>query len=203
MTTPPSEPLRIAALDALSKRVNKALADARKEAEPGFAVLRATGVKQLEVTLPSGDVVGTISIKAGKDTVTDDEDALLAWVAANKPEEIEHAVSPSALTRPDVIAYVRKLHPDLVGRKIRPAYKAKLLASLDEDGQLANETTGELVQVRKVVKGKPTGEFALTFETAKKGKPNGRDQIANAWQSGAMSITDLIRPAIEAGEQSE
>jgi hypothetical protein len=203
MSTPPSEPLRIAALDALSKRVNKALADARKEAEQGFAVLRATGVKQLEVTLPSGDVVGTISIKAGKDSVTDDEDALLAWVEANKPEEIEFAVSPSALTRPDVVAYVRKLHPDLVGKKIRPAYKAKLLASLDEDGQLANETTGELVQVRKVAKGQPTGEFALTFETAKKGKPNGRDQIANAWQSGDMSITDLIRPAIEAGEQGE
>jgi hypothetical protein len=202
MTTPPEVRLRIAALDALSKRVNKALADARKEAEPSFAADRAAGVKQLEVTLPSGDVVGLISIKAGKDSITDDEEALLAWVEANKPEEIEHSVSPSALTRPDVVAYVRKLHPNLVGKKIRPAYKAKLLASLDEDGQLANETTGELVQVRKVVKGKPTGEFALTFESAKKGKPNGRDQIANAWQTGELSITDLIRPALEAGEQA-
>lgn len=202
MTTPPNMPLRVAALDALSKRVNKALADARQEAEQGFAALRVAGVTQLEVALPSGDVVGKISIKAGQDTVIDDEDALLAWVEANKPEEIEHSVSPSALTRPDVVAYVRKLHPDLVGKKIRPAYRAKLLASLDEDGQLANETTGELVQVRKVVKGKPTGAFALTFETAKKGKPNGRDQIAAAWQSGQLSITDLIRPAIEAGEQA-
>lgn len=202
MTTPPSLPLRVAALDELSKRVNKALANARREAEPGFAAMRVAGVKQLEVALPSGEVVGTISIKAGLDTVTDDEDALLAWVAANKPEEIEHAVSPSALTRPDVIAYIRKLHPDLVGKKIRPAYKAKLLASLDEDGQLANETTGELVQVRKVTKGQPTGAFMLTFESAKKGKPGGRDQIGNAWTSGQMSIADLIQPAIEAGEQA-
>ncbi|MEU6709913.1 hypothetical protein ABZ897_00425 [Nonomuraea sp. NPDC046802] len=202
MTTPPDESLRIAALDALSRRVNNALADARKEAEPGLAALRVKGVKQLEVALPSGDVVGTISIKAGRDTVTDDEDALLAWVEANKPEEIEHAVSPNALDLPDVVAYIRKLHPGMVGKRVRPAYRAKLLASLDEDGQLANETTGELVQVRKVVKGKPTGEFALTFETAKKGRPNGRDQIANAWQSGDLSITDLIRPALEAGEQS-
>lgn len=202
MTPPPDVPLRIAALDALSKRVNKALADARQEAEPEFAQLRVAGFPQIEVKLPSGDVVGKISIKAGKDTVTDDEDALLAWVEANKPEEIEHAVSPSALNRPDVIAYVRKLHPDLVGKRIRPAYKAKLLASLDEDGQLVNETTGELVQVRKVVKGKPTGEFALTFEAAKNGRRNGRDQIAAAWQSGTLPITDLIRPAIEAGEQS-
>jgi hypothetical protein len=203
MTTPPNMPLRVAALDALSKRVNKALADARQEAEPGFAALRVTGVKQLEVALPSGHVVGTISIKAGQHSVTTDEDALLAWVEANKPEEIEHAVSPSALSRPDVIAYVRKLHPELVGKKIRPAYKAKLLAELDDDGQLANETTGELVQVRTVTKGQPSGAFALTFETAKKGKPNGRDQIAAAWQSGELSITDLIRPAIEAADPGE
>lgn len=199
--TPPSVPLRVAALDALSKRVNKALADARAEAEPGFAALRASGVTQLEVALPSGDVVGKISIKAGQESVSIDEDALLAWVEANKPEEIEHSVSPSALTRPDVVAYVRKLHPDLVGKKIRPAYRTKVLAELDEDGQLANETTGELVQIRKVTRGKPTGAFALTFETAKKGKPGGRDQIANAWQTGEMSIADLIHPAIEAGEQ--
>lgn len=200
MTTPREIPLRVAALDALSKRVNRALADARQEAEPGFAALRAAGVTQIEVALPSGDVVGKISIKASQDVVRDDEDALLAWVLANKPEEIEHAVSPSALTRPDVVAYVRKLHPDLVGKKIRPAYKAKLLAELDDEGQLVSETTGEVVKVRKVIKGQPTGAFALTFETAKRGKPNGRDQIADAWQTGAVSITDLIRPAIEAGD---
>lgn len=201
MTPPPDAPLRIAALDALSKRVNKALADARAEAEPEFAKLRKAGFPQVEVKLPSGDVVGKISIKAGQDTVTTDEDALLAWVEANKPEEIELAVSPSALTRPDVIAYVRKLHPELVGKKIRPAYRAKVLTELDEDGQLANETTGELVQISKVSKGEPTGAFALTFEPAKKGKPNGRDRIAAAWQSTELVITDLIRPAIEAGEQ--
>jgi len=200
--TPPNPQLRIAALDALSKRVNKVLAEARQEAEPGFATLRASGVKQLEVALPSGEVVGTISIKAGQETVTIDEDKLLAWVESNKPDEIDYAVSPSALTRPDVVAYVRKLYPDLVGKKIKPAYRAKLLDSLDDDGQLVNETTGEVVQVRTVTRGKPTGAFALTFETAKKGKPNGRDQIANAWQSGDLSLTDLIRPAIEAGEQS-
>lgn len=202
MTTPREVGLRIAALDALSKRVNKALADARTAAEPMFAAARAAGSKQLDVELPSGESVATISIKKGEETVTTDEQALLAWVLANKPEEIEHAVSSSALSRPDVVAYVRKLHPELVGKKIRPAYKAKLLAELDDDGQLANETTGELVQVRTVTKGQPTGAFALTFETAKKGKPNGRDQIAAAWQSGELSITDLIRPAIEAGEQS-
>lgn len=202
MTTPREVSLRIAALDALSKRVNKALAEARSEAEPMFAAARAGGVTQIEVALPSGDPVGKISIKAGQDVVRDDEDALLAWVLANAPEEVEHAVSPSALTRPDVVAYVRKLYPDLVGKKIRPAYRAKLLGELDDEGQLVSETTGEVVKVREVVKGEPTGAFALTFETAKKGKPTGRDQIAAAWQSGELSITDLIRPAIEAGEQS-
>lgn len=200
MTTPREIALRVAALDALSKRVNKALAYARGEAEPLFAAVRAGGATQIEVTLPSGNPVGKISIKAGQETVRTDEAALLAWVMANQPEEIEAAVSPTALSRPDVIAYVRKLHPDLVEKKVRPAYRAKLLAGVNGDGELVSETTGEVVKVTETVKAAPTGAFALTFETAKKGKPNGRDQIANAWQSGELSVTDLIRPALEAGE---
>ncbi|MEV4181677.1 hypothetical protein AB0J28_09540 [Streptosporangium canum] len=201
MSTPREIALRVAALDALSKRVNKALADARGEAEPLFAAVRAGGATQIEVTLPSGDPVGKISIKAGQETVRTDEAALLAWVLANAPEEIEATVSPSALSRPDVIAYVRKLHPDLIGQKVRPAYRAKLLGEVNDAGELVSETTGEVVKVTETIKADPTGAFALTFETAKKGKPNGRDQIANAWQSGEMSITDLIRPALEAGAE--
>jgi hypothetical protein len=200
MTTPREAGFRVAVLDALSRRVDKALAAARAEAEPLFAAAREGGATQLEVALPSGDPVGKISIKAGKDTVTVDDDALLAWVKANRPEEIEDTISPAALSRPDVVAYVRKLHPELVARRVRPATRAKLLADLTDSGELVNETTGEAVKVRDVVKGKPNGAFALTFETAKGGKQSGRDQIAAAWQSGELSITDLITPAIEAGE---
>lgn len=200
MSTPREIALRVAALDALSKRVSKVLAEARAEAEPLFAALRSSGATQIEVTLPSGTPVGKISLKAGQETVRTDEAALLAWVLANAPEEIEATVSPSALSRPDVIAYVRKLHPDLIGQKIRPAYRAKLLSGVNDVGELVSETTGEVVKVSETVKSGPTGAFALTFETAKKGKPGGRDQVANAWQSGELSITDLIRPALEAGE---
>lgn len=200
MSMPPEIPLRIAALDALAKRVNKVLADTRGEAEPLFAAARKTGTMQVEVVLPSGDAVGKISIKAGQETLRVNDDALLAWVLANKPEETEVSVSAAALSRPDVVAYVRKLHPSLVGHKVRPAYRAKLLAELTADGELISETTGEVVKVAETIKADPTGAFALTFETAKKGKANGRDQIAAAWQSGELSITDLLRPALEAGE---
>lgn len=199
--TPREAAFRVAVLDALSKRVNKALADARNDAEPLFAAVRAEGHPQIEVALPAGAVVGKVSIKAGREVVVVDDDALLAWVEANKPDELETSVSPAALTRPDVVAYVRKLHPDLVGRKVRPAYRAKLLAEVTADGELVSETTGEVVKVVETVKGAPTGEFALSFETAKKGRLNGRDQIAAAWQSGDLSITDLIHPAIGAGDQ--
>ncbi|MFF4417010.1 hypothetical protein ACFYY8_31200 [Streptosporangium sp. NPDC001559] len=200
MATPREAAFKVAVLDALSKRVNKALVDARGEAEPLFADARKAGSTQIEVALPAGAAVGKVSIKAGQETTRVDEDALLAWVLANKPEEIEPAISPAALSRPDVVAYIRKLHPDLVGQRVRPAYRTKLLAEAGEAGELVNETTGEVVKVSETVKGEPTGSFALTFEAAKKGKPNGRDQIAAAWQSGEISITDLIRPALEAGE---
>jgi hypothetical protein len=202
MSTPREAAFKVAVLDALAKRVNKALADARSEAEPLFAAAREMGAMQIEVKLPSGAQVGKVSIKAGEETITVDEDALLKWVEANCPEEIEHTVSATALQRPDVVAYVRKLYPDLVAPRIRPAYRAKLLAELDDDGHLVSETTGEVVKVREVVRRPPTGAFALSFERAAKGKLNGRDQIAAAWQSSEVSIVDLIRPAIEAGEQS-
>ncbi len=200
MPTPREAALKAAVLDTLAKRVSAALAEARRDAEPLFAAVRKEGHPQVEITLPSGEVVGKVSIKAGRETLVVDENALLAWVKANNPEELESTVSPAALTRPDVIAYVRKLHPDLVSHKVRPAYRAKLVGGLNADGELVSETTGEVTKVAKTVKAAPTGEFAMTFEKAKNGRPGGRDQIANAWNSGDLAITDLLRPALEAGE---
>ena len=198
--TPREAAFRVAVLDALSKRVNKALADARHDAEPVFAKHKMEGNPQVEVALPSGAMVGKVSIKAGREVVVVDDDALLAWVKANKPDELETTVSPAALSRPDVVAYVRKLHPDLVGHKVRPAYRAKLLADVTADGELVSETTGEVTKVVETVTSPPTGEFALSFETEKRGKPAGRDRIAEAWASGELSIADVLRPALEAGE---
>jgi|GEM_PF-5501828 len=200
--TPRDAAFKVAVLDALSKRVNKALADARSDAEQQFAVAREMGVTQLEVALPSGEPVGKVSIKAGEESIVVDDGALLKWVEANRPEEIEPTVSTSALSKPDVVAYVRKLHPELVSSRVRPATRAALLALLTDDGELVSETTGEVVKVREVVKRPASGAFMLTFEKAAKGKPPGRERIAASWQSGEVSITDLIRPAIEAGEQA-
>lgn len=200
MLTPREAAFQVAVLDALDRRVSKALANARKDAEPVFAAVKAQGHPQVDIALPSGAVVGKVSIKAGRETVVVDDAALLAWVKANNPDELEATVSPAALSRPDVVAYVRKLHPDLVAHKVRPAYRAKLLGQLTADGEIASETTGEITKIAETVKGDPTGEFALSFETAKKGKPNGRDQIAAAWNSGELSIADLLRPALKAGE---
>lgn len=199
MSTPREAAFQVAVLDALAKRVSKALADARSAAEPVFAAVRKEGHPQVEIALPSGAVVGKVSIKAGRETVVVDDDALLAWVKVNNPDELEASVSPAALSRPDVVAYVRKLHPELVGHKVRPAYRAKLLDQMTPSGELVSETTGEITKIAETVKGDPTGEFALSFETAKKGRLNGRDQIAAAWNSGELSIADLLRPAIEGG----
>lgn len=190
---------KIALLDVLSRRVKAALAEERRRGEPLFAEARRTGSKQLEVALPSGEAVGSISIKAGKDTTRVDDAALMEWVRKNAPDEIEPVVSNSALARPDVVAYVRRFHPDLVADKVRPSYRAKLLGQLNADGKLVDEETGEVTKIAEVVRGAPTGEFMLTFDPAKGGRPNGRDRVAQAWADGEISLPEVLLPQIEAG----
>jgi hypothetical protein len=201
MTTPREAAFRVAVLDVLAKRVYAALAEARKEAEPVFAAARVEGNKQIEVALPSGAQVGTVSIKAGDDTVSVDEAVALLWVLDHAPGEIEHVISPSALDQPDVVAYIRRFYPELADKKIRPAYRTKLLGQLNDDGELVSEATGEVVKLAETATSAPSGAFVLTFEKAKNGKPSGRDRVIEAWQSGELSVTDLLRPALEAGEQ--
>jgi hypothetical protein len=201
MTTPRDAAFRVAVLDVLAKRVYAALAEARKEAEPVFAAARIEGNKQIEVALPSGAQVGTVSIKAGDDTVTVNEADVLTWVLDHAPGEIEHVITPSALDQPDVVAYIRRFYPELAAKKVRTAYRTKLLGQLDDDGEFVDDATGEVVKLADAVKSDPSGAFVLTFEKAKNGKPSGRDRIAEAWQSGELSLVDLLLPAIEAGEQ--
>lgn len=200
MPTPSEAAFEVAVLDALSKRVNKALADARADSGPLFAAARAAGVKQIEVALPSGEVVGTVSINGAEDAVKVHDQALLNWAIGHAPTEVETVVSPHALSRPDVVAYVRRFYPDLTVKQVREPYRSKLLAQLNNDGELLAEDTGEVVKVAEVTKGEPSGAFRLTFERAKNGKPAGRDRIAEAWASGELSLADVLRPAIEAGD---
>ncbi|MFB4280796.1 hypothetical protein ACBJ59_36290 [Nonomuraea sp. MTCD27] len=201
MTTPRDAAFRVAVLDVLAKRVSAALTEARKEAEPVFAAARVEGNKQIEVALPSGTQVGTVSIKASDDTVNVNEADVLAWVLDNAPGEVEPVISSSALDQPDVVAYIRRFYPELASKRVRPAYRSKLLGQLNDDGELVDEATGEVVKLADTVKSGPSGAFVLTFEKAKNGKPAGRDRIAEAWQSGEVDIRDLILPALEAGEQ--
>ena len=199
MTTPREAGFRVAVLDALSKRVNAALANARKEAEPVFAQHRLAGNPQVEVALPSGGQVATVSIKPGGGSVKFDETALMEYVVDHAPTEIETVFNPAALERPDVAAYVRRFHPELVTKQVREAYRTKLLGELNDDGEIVVAATGEVVKLAERTTAEPTGAFVLNFERAKKGKAAGRDQIAAAWSSGELSIGDLVLPAIEAG----
>lgn len=200
MTTPRDAAFKVAVLDALAKRVASALTAARKEAEPLFAAARIEGTKQLEVALPSGVQVGTVSIKAGEDTTKVNEAAVLAWALDHAPTEVESVVSPAALDRPDVVAYVRRFYPELSAKRVRAAYLTKLLTQLNPDGELVDEGTGEVTKLAETVRTEPSGAFVLTFEKAKNGQSGGRDRIAEAWQSEELSLVDLLRPAIEAGE---
>lgn len=198
MATPREAAFRVAVLDALHRRVKKALDQARAEAAPVFAEFRRQGSTQVEVALPSGERVGTVSIKAGGETLVVDEEALLKWVLNTRPDEVEVSVSSAALSRPDVVAYVRKFHPHLVEQKVRPSYRTVLLEQLTEDGELIDHATGEVAKVAERRRRDPDGSFQLTFASAGNGRPNGRDRIAEAWQSGELSIADVLLPALEA-----
>lgn len=186
MTSPRDAAFNVAILDALHKLIGAELASVRKTAEPVFIDAAAEGTESLTVTLPDGTKVGKVTIKAGQDVVRVDETALLDWVRDHAATEIERVIQPSALTKPDVAAYIRRFHPDAVVERIRPAYREKLTGQINGDGELIHEPTGEIAEVAEVVKVAPTGAFILTFERAKGDKPAGRDAIAAAWRAGQL-----------------
>lgn len=192
-----------AILDALHKKIGAELAKLRTAAGPVFA-LAATkdGTQSLAVKLPDGTTVAKVHIGQGSDAIRWDEDALLDYAREHVSSEVETVVSPSALTRPDVVAYVRRFHPDLMQPRVRPAWRAKAEGELTDDGELV-DVNGELHQVAEKVKGVPDGSFRLDFAKATKSAANGRDLIAAAWRAGELGDVLALEsaPSVEAGEE--
>jgi hypothetical protein len=79
----------------------------------------AAGVRTLDVEGDDGTKLATVSKTKGRTTATVDESALLAWVKANRPDQIREVVAP---------AYIESL---------------KKLAV--EHGAAVDETTGEVI----------------------------------------------------------
>lgn len=126
--------LRAAVLKTLADEVDNRLAEAKEAAKAAFAEAGAT---QAVPQLPDGTKVATASLAGGdsRSASVTDENALLAWVAANHPGEIVTA--------------------------IRDTYKKKLLDAAKAAGKPIDPVTGEVVP--GITVGKSTPYVSLRF----------------------------------------
>ncbi|GGK62146.1 hypothetical protein Sme01_04120 [Sphaerisporangium melleum] len=191
--------LKVAAARALSDIVAEGYERIRKEAEPVFAELRKdSGTKSLDVEMPDGTVLGPLSILAGPATRKYRMSTLAAIVANDDPDELVEELRPEALTDPDLIEFVRDHMPHLLYRKIRDAHLKSLFKKTDSNGYL-KDAAGTRIQVADVTRQEPTGEFRY------KPDEGARAVVWKAWEAGELQplIGDLLKPAIEAGEQHD
>lgn len=189
---------RIAALRFIGDEVRQAATATRSQAEVAFAAAhREIGMKSVDVTLDDGTPLGSIAIKAGKATVKVYEPTLFKLVETTAPGEIVEELTAEASADPELLAWVQDNRPDLLQRKVRDSYRAKVLKSVDAKGRALDRSTGELVKVLESSTGPRTGEFAYTPCAG------AAEAVIQAWRNGELAdvLDEVLRPAIEAGEQ--
>lgn len=162
--------LEEAALKALADTVMERLKVVKAEMQEA---LTSGGVGRVDALLPDGTKVATISRTDPKPAATiTDSDAFLTWVRANSP----HNVTTRLIT------------------EVRPAYTTALLAEMTAAGtaEVSDKETG-------VVEAVPGVEVRATRSTTHSVRPTktGRDLIAEAWRTGALSHLPL--PQITGG----
>lgn len=191
---------RVAALRFIGDEVKAAAERTRGMAETAFAAAHAeTGTKAIDVTLDDGTQLGSIAIKVGKTTVKVYEPRLFKLVEETAPGEIVEGLRSGADSDPELLAWVRENRPELLHRQIRDAYRAKVLKSANAKGQVLDRTTGELVKVLESTTAPRSGAFAYTP------CDGAAEAVMRAWRRGDLEdvLDAVLRPAIEAGDQSE
>jgi hypothetical protein len=165
-----------AVLKALLDRIDAAYKAKRIEVQQLLdEAVKTNGQRNVAVEVPGGDTVATVNLKPGKAEATvHDVDALLAWVIAEYPAEIERKFVTL----------------------IRTAFLTKLLAELT-----ASNSTEWVDPEKGVIHTVPGVSIApnrgRTHEVRFAGPKGavGREQIAAAWQSGALAIPGVTGPA--------
>ncbi|MGW3057708.1 hypothetical protein ACWC98_17555 [Streptomyces goshikiensis] len=157
--------LEEAALDLLAARVATAKKDVRTRMQVALdAAAKRDGVERVVATLPNGETVATISLRAGATgPVVTDEEALARWLRQTYPEQ------DWTTTR--------------IVREVRPWKLAELVAQMDaaQTAQIVDPDTGEVHDVPGVII-KPTRArtHGLTW------KKGGKELTGEAWRSGAL-----------------
>lgn len=170
-----------ATLKAIADVVTDRLKAVRAETQAALdAAEEQTGTRQVAAKLADGTSVATISLTDPKpEAKITDAEAFQAWVMAAFPGEIERRFVA----------------------EVRPAFLDKVLGEMTAAGvaRLVNKETGELHDVPGVeVKATRSRNHSLRF------KPGGRDDIAKAWQAGALAVPGVAAPAaVESGDVAE
>ena len=171
---------------ALRGVVLKALYDAIKdEAEAGrteilegvLGLYESVGAKSLDVSLPSGVKVASITLTIPKDKaeITNVE-AYRAYVAEVYPHV--PIIVPATATIPSAFT---------------EAWLGKL--EFDADGNALDPETGELVGFAALKPASSPSSFSIRYA------PQGREAIARAWQAGELGNLEgaMSPPALEGG----
>ncbi len=164
-----------AVLKALLDRIDTAYKAKRAEVQQLLdEAAKANGQRNVAVEMPDGEQVATVNLKPGSaEAVVDDAGALLAWVIAEFPAEVERKFVTS----------------------VRPAFLKKILAELTaSDGtEWADPGTGVIHTVPGVRIAPNRGRtHEVRFKGAKGAE--GRARIAAAWQSGALALPGVTGP---------
>lgn len=170
--------LEQAALKLLAERVAAATKDVKKRTQAALDRAAARdGVERIVAELPGGQAVATVGLRKGESgPVVVDEDAFARWVRATFPDE--------EWTETRIV------------RTVKPWKAAELLAEMDAaraprivvEAEQVDTTSGEVIADAVVhdVPGvliKPTRArtHAITW------RKDGRDAVAEAWRTGALT----------------
>ncbi|MFE4205386.1 hypothetical protein ACFRSX_23805 [Streptomyces goshikiensis] len=158
--------LEEAALDLLAVRVAAARKDVRARMQTALdGAARRDGVERVVATLPNGETVATISLRAGATgPVVVDEEQLARWLRQTYPAQ------DWTTTR--------------IVREVRPWKLAELVAQMDAAGatQIVDPDTGEVHDVPGVlIKPVRARTHALTW------RKTGKAAVGEAWRSGTLT----------------
>ncbi|MFI9235823.1 hypothetical protein [Streptomyces sp. NPDC053079] len=170
-------------LKALLDSVDQAYKDKRAEVQRLLEeAVKANGQRNVVVEAPGGEQVATVNLKPGSaEAVVHDADALLAWVLAQFPAEVERKFVTL----------------------VRPAFLKKLLAELTaaNSTEWADPNTGVIHRVPGV---SVEANRKRTHEVRFVGPKGivGRDRIAAAWRSGELALPGVTAPVKEVGRDA-
>jgi hypothetical protein len=156
---------RVALLTALKDAVEEELEQARAEMKGELLEAHEKfGVKSVEVDLPSGEVVASVSVVPEKETTAVlSPQEFTSWVAVNYPDQLD--TSP----------------------RVHPAFEKALLGRVrfTDSGVAVDEESGEVVEGLGVRS--KSGYVSVRF------KPEGRALVARAWRELGILGTVMPR----------